>query len=116
LRLFADSNITAPAVKAMRETGFDVVYSGERIFDPGDEALLAEAAADSRVFLTKDHDTGALVHRSLKRHAGVLLLDDLGDANAETDLILSVLATHGPMLASGAFVRVTATGVRMPGV
>jgi hypothetical protein len=45
LRVFADSNITAPAVKAMREAGLDVVYSGERAVYPGDEALLAEAAA-----------------------------------------------------------------------
>ena len=98
----------------MREAGFDVVYSGERAVDPGDEALLAEAAAAGRVFLTKDHDIGALVHLSSKRHAGVLLLDDLGDASAETDLILSALATHGDPLTSGAFLRATVAGVRVP--
>ncbi len=82
-------------MKAIREAGLEVVYSGERAVDPGDEALLAEAAAAGRVFLTKDHDIGALVHVSLKRHAGVLLIDDLGDAGAETELIVSVIATHG---------------------
>ncbi len=98
----------------MREAGFDVVYSGERAVDPGDEALLAEAAAAGRVFITKDHDIGALVHFSLKRHAGVLLMSDLGDASAETDLILSALAMHGATLAFGAFLRATAAGVRVP--
>ena len=98
----------------MREAGLDVVYSGERAVDPGDEALLAEAAAAGRVYLTKDHDIGALVHLSSKRHAGVLPIDDLGDAGAQTELILSVMATHGAPLASGAFLRATVTGVRMP--
>jgi predicted nuclease of predicted toxin-antitoxin system len=98
----------------MREAGLDVVYSGERAVDPGDEALLAEAAAAGRVFLTKDHDIGALVHVSSMRHAGVLLIDDLGNAGAETVLILSVLATHGDPLASSAFLRATVSGVRKP--
>ena len=56
-------------------------------------ALLAEAAADERIFVTKDHDIGALVHRdSLPRH-GVLLVDDPGNAAAETELILAALSS-----------------------
>jgi predicted nuclease of predicted toxin-antitoxin system len=96
----------------MRDAGHDVVYIGERARDPGDEALLAEAVADRRIFVTKDHDIGALVHRDRQPHRGVLLLDDLGDAAAETGLILSVLATQSDRLDSSAFLRVSATGVR----
>lgn len=105
MRLFADSNIVAPAVRALREAGHDVIYSGERAADPGDEVLLAEAASDRRVFLTKDHDIGALVHRDGRAHAGVLLLDDLGDAAAEMALILATLGRDGDRLAAGAFLR-----------
>ena len=79
MRVLADSNIVGPAVRAMRDAGHDVVHIGERARDPGDEALLAEAAADRRIFVTKDHDIGALVHRDRRPHCGVLLLDDLGD-------------------------------------
>jgi predicted nuclease of predicted toxin-antitoxin system len=96
----------------MRDAGHDVVYIGERARDPGDEALLAEAVADRRIFVTKDHDIGALVHRDRQPHRGVLLLDDLGDAAAETGLILSVLATQSDRLDSSALLRVSATGVR----
>jgi len=96
----------------MRDAGHDVVYIGERAGDPGDKALLAEAAANRRIFITKDHDIGALVHRDRHSHCGVLLLDDLGDAAVETRLILSVLAVHSDRLDSSAFLRAAATGVR----
>ena len=58
MRFLADSNIVAQAVHAMRAAGHDVVYLGERTADPGDQALLAEAVAEGRVVLTKDHDIG----------------------------------------------------------
>jgi predicted nuclease of predicted toxin-antitoxin system len=112
LRILADTNIVAQAVRAMRAAGFDVVYVAERPEDPGDEAILAEAAADGRVFVTKDHDIGALVHRDQWPHSGVILLDDLGDAAAESKLILATLSTHEHRLAMSAFLRAGAAGVR----
>jgi predicted nuclease of predicted toxin-antitoxin system len=112
VRLLADSNIVAQAVRAMRAAGHDAVYVGERSADPGDRALLAEAAAEGRIFLTKDHDVGVLVHRDQQPHFGVLLLDDLGDAGAESRLILAALKSHGDRLAAGAFLRATEAGIR----
>jgi len=96
----------------MRDAGHDVAYAGERAADPGDEALLAEAAAKGRIFITKDHDIGTLVHRDRQPHAGVLLLDDLGDVAAETLLILSALSAHRAQLERGEFLRADAAGVR----
>jgi hypothetical protein len=46
------------------------------------------------VFLTKDHDIGTLIHRDRQPHSGMLLVDDLGDAGAETRMILSAIASH----------------------
>ena len=105
MRLFADTNIVAAAVRALRSAGHDVIYSAERSTDPGDEALLVEAVAAGRIFLTKDHDIGALVHRDGQAHAGVLLLDDLGDPAKETRLITATLERDGDRLAAGAFLR-----------
>ncbi len=115
MHILADSNIVALAVRAMRDAGHDVVYVGERARDPGDEALLAEAAVDKRIFVTKDHDIGVLVHRDRHSHCGVVLLDDLGDAAAETGLILSVLAAHNDRLDRSAFLRASTAGVRESG-
>jgi predicted nuclease of predicted toxin-antitoxin system len=112
VRILADSNIVAQAVSTMRAAGHDVVYAGERAMDPGDAALLAEAVADDRVFLTKDHDIGALIHRDLHSHRGVVLLDDLGDPTAEAELALAVFSAHQARLVQFSFLRAGAAGVR----
>jgi len=113
LRLFADTNITAPAVRALRTAGHDVIYSGERASDPGDAVLLAEAATAGRVFLTKDHDIGELVFAHAAAHRGVVLIDDLGDAAKEASLLLAALVDHQIELESAAFLRIDASGVRV---
>lgn len=112
MRLFADTNIVALAVRALRAAGHDVVYSAERPTDPGDAALLAEATSEARIFITKDHDIGALVHRNGQAHAGVLLLDDLGNAQAETDMILAAITDHWTELEACQFLRCHEDGVR----
>jgi len=73
--------------------------------DPGDEARLAQAVRENRVFLTKDHDIGTLVYRDLHPHRGVLLVDDLGAPAAESALIPAALSSHHELLAAGAFLR-----------
>jgi predicted nuclease of predicted toxin-antitoxin system len=112
VRFLADSNIAAQVVHAVRAAGHDVVYLGEREMDPGDQALLVEAVAEGRIILTKDHDIGVLVHRDRQPHCGVLLLDDLGDAAAESSLILATLSSHRDRLAARAFVRAGEAGIR----
>ncbi len=89
-----------------------VAYAAERPADSGDAALLAEAVAEARVFVTKDRDIGTLVHRDLLSHCGVLLIDDLGDPAAEIELILAVLASQENRLAQAAFLRAGSAGVR----
>lgn len=113
MRIFADANIVAPGVRALRDDGHDVVYAAERPADPGDAALLAEACGDGRVFVTKDHDLGVLVFRDGALHAGILLIDDLGGVAAETALLRGALADFADDLAGGAFVRATLNGVRV---
>ncbi len=113
MRLLADTNIAAPAVNALREDGHDVAYTGERPVDPGDLAILAESVADDRVLVTKDHDIGTLVFNEGKPHSGVLLIDDLGSAVEELALLRSAIQAIGNELASGAFVRAGASGIRV---
>lgn len=89
-----------------------MLYSAERSTDPGDEALLKEAKAEGRVLITKDRDMGAHVFRDDVRHAGVLLIDDLGDAAEEAALLLRVLNECERELEAGAFLRAGERGVR----
>lgn len=105
MRLLADSNIVAAAVLVLRGAGHDVVFIGDRAEDPGDNAIIEEAFASGRVLLTKDHDVGALVFRDKKGHAGVLLIDDLGSAQQEVELLTKILAEWDAVLLTGGFVR-----------
>ena len=114
MRILADTNIVAQAVQVLRDAGHDVVYVGERASDPGDEDLLAEAVSEQRVFLTKDLDIGALVHRDLLPHCGVLLIDDLGDPLRESNLLMNLVSTHGEQLVARAFLRAGEAGIREP--
>lgn len=115
MRILADTNIVASAVHALREIGHDVVYVAERPSDPGDFALLAEAVREKRIFVSKDRDIGTLVHRDRQPHCGVLLLDDLGNANAEAKLIVAAFNSHGEQLAESVFLRAGHDGIREPG-
>ena len=77
MRFLADTNIVAPAVRALRDAGHDVAHVAERASDPGDSALLAEALTEHRVFISKDRDIGALVYRDGHAHCGVPLIDSV---------------------------------------
>lgn len=112
MRLFADTNITAPAVRALRAAGHDVVHSADWPADPGDAALLREAFDHGRVFVTKDHDIGTLVFRDGAPHAGILLIDDLGSAAEEAALLGRLCADHEAELTAGAFLRADGSGVQ----
>lgn len=110
MRFLADTNIASHTVKALRADGHDVDYAAERKIDPGDEALLRQAVAERRIVLTKDHDFGALVFAHAAQHAGVVLIDDLGDPTAEATLVSTTIARHSAELSAGAFLRVDANG------
>jgi predicted nuclease of predicted toxin-antitoxin system len=112
VRVLADTNIVSQVVRSLRDGGNDVVYAAEFPRDPGDEALLAQAVKENRIFLTKDHDIGALVYRDMRAHCGVLLVDDLGSAAGESGVILAAFESHEEMLVGGAFLRAGLGGVR----
>lgn len=52
MRIVADSNIQKSTVVALRGDGHDVVWVMERVKDPGDRAILEEAAKTQRVVIT----------------------------------------------------------------
>lgn len=89
-----------------------MIYIGERLEDPGDAEILAESLRSQRILLTKDHDIGVLVFRDNASHAGVVLVDDLGSPEAETDLLINTLAAWEPTLIKRGFVRAGYWGSR----
>ncbi|MBP6011198.1 MAG: DUF5615 family PIN-like protein [Alphaproteobacteria bacterium] len=113
MKLLADTNVVALAVSTLRSAGHDVQHVAERSVDPGDIAILAEAHAERRILVSKDTDIGTLVFRDGYPHAGVLLIDDLGSASAETTLLVALLSRWSSELTSGSFIRAGQWGSRV---
>ena len=101
------------ATATLRAAGHDVVFMAERDIDPGDLEILREANSTGSVLITKDTDIGTLVSRDKHPHAGVLLIDDLGSAQDETDMLVAQVNTWSAELASGAFIRAGLWGSKL---
>lgn len=74
MRLLANENIPASAIKKLRAAGFDVLSAAESMAGASDLDVLARAQSESRVLITQDKDFGELAFRSgLSAACGVIL-------------------------------------------
>jgi predicted nuclease of predicted toxin-antitoxin system len=62
---------------ALVAAGHDVIWAGDWPSDPGDEEILGQAAAESRVLVTLDKDFGELVVHQGRAHCGIVRLVSL---------------------------------------
>lgn len=63
MKFLADENFLGPAVEALREEGFDVVWVLEDLPGATDEEVLNQSVAHGRTLLTFDKDFGYLAFR-----------------------------------------------------
>lgn len=94
------------------EQGHDVVDASGFDPDPGDDALLAMAAAEGRVVVTLDTDFGTMIFTQSIGHSGLVRLPDVR-VPERIQLMEQVLATHGADLVAGAVVTVSGTRIRV---
>jgi predicted nuclease of predicted toxin-antitoxin system len=74
MKFLADENFPRPAVRALREQGFEVARVSEDNPGSADEDILARCTSDRLTLLTLDKDFGELVfHRGLPAECGVIL-------------------------------------------
>lgn len=62
-RLLADENVPGPAVTALRQEGYDIIWMHEEAPGTPDVDVLARAQREARVVLTFDKDFGELAFR-----------------------------------------------------
>jgi predicted nuclease of predicted toxin-antitoxin system len=112
LRFLIDRCAGRRIADRLKALGHDVTEARERAPDPGDDALLAWAAAEQRVLVTMDKDFGTLVYQGGAAHAGIIRLPHVPSAE-RVALIEKLLADYRSSQIEGAIVTVRGTRVRI---
>lgn len=113
MRLLADENVAGSVIRALREAGQDVLSIATTNPGASDDAVLAQAREEGRIFLTHDKDFGELAFRvGAGTSCGVILLR-LGGAGSEEDQRRAVAALLGRDDWAGRFSVIEKDRVRM---
>lgn len=112
MKLLLDSCVSGRAKADLEAAGHDVVWTGDRPQDPGDEQILSSAHREQRVLVTLDNDFGELAVRRGLPHCGILRLVDIASAR-QGAVCNHVLSQYGNVLAGGAIITVEAGRVRI---
>jgi predicted nuclease of predicted toxin-antitoxin system len=113
MTFLADDNFPRPAVQALREAGFDVLWIAQ--INPGaaDDEVLALCVSTSRTILTFDKDFGELAfRRRLKSPCGIVPFPDHPAKSRRSCLARSFGDSVATILGS-AFSVVTRQRIRM---
>ena len=103
MRLLLDTCVSASAVSVLRQAGYDIIWIGEWVNDPGDEDILKLAYTDGLILVTLDKDFGELAVVFGRPHSGIIRLVDF--RSKEQGLVcLKILESHGNELQRGAII------------
>ena len=103
MRLLLDTCVSASAVSVLRQAGYDIIWIGEWVDDPGDEEILKLAYTDGRILVTIDKDFGQLAVVFGQPHSGIIRLVDFRSRD-QGKICLKILESHGEELHEGAIV------------
>jgi predicted nuclease of predicted toxin-antitoxin system len=109
----ADENLPRPAIEALREAGFDVLWITEDNPGATDDEVLELSVSSGRTLLTLDKDFGELAyHRRLPAQCGVVLFRLAPQDPAEIASI-AVFALQSRNSWAGHFSVITRERIRM---
>ncbi len=112
MNLLLDTCVWGKSADELRAAGHDVIWAGDWTEDPGDEEILARAAAEGRVLVTLDKDFGTLAIARGRRHRGLVRIVDIS-ARRQGSVIRYVLQHYGDELQAGAVVTASPGRVRI---
>jgi predicted nuclease of predicted toxin-antitoxin system len=96
-RFYANENLSADLVKALRNLGYDVVTSyeaGNANQGVPDDQVLQTATADNRAVITFNRDDFFALHRSGIDHSGIVVCKDDSDVQGIGQALHDYLATQ----------------------
>ncbi|GMV65171.1 MAG: DUF5615 family PIN-like protein [Candidatus Omnitrophica bacterium] len=111
MKVLLDSCVWGGVKTTLTQAGYDVVWSGDWAFDPGDDEILALAHREGRVCITLDKDFGELAVVYGHPHHGIIRLVGLASWQ-QSDVSRRVLERYGNDLLKGAIVTAEADRLR----
>jgi predicted nuclease of predicted toxin-antitoxin system len=78
MKILLDSCIWGGAKNPLQSAGHDVVWVGDFLKDPGDEAIMQFSISAERIIVTQDKDFGELAIFRGVPHFGIIQCDCLG--------------------------------------
>ncbi|MCB0772038.1 MAG: DUF5615 family PIN-like protein [Flavobacteriales bacterium] len=113
IRFLADENLPAPATRALREQGFEVVSVQERSPGLPDEEVICLGRELDAVILTFDRDYGDLIFRDrMDDPPAVVFFRSKGEGVADAARMLIELMAEKGFDPRGKFTVITKAGVR----
>ena len=112
MRLLLDACVWGGALSELTANGHDVIWVGEWSQDPGDDEILGQAHAASRILVTLDKDFGELAVLHQRPHAGIIRLVNW-PARQQAQICLYVLDHYGEELKRGALVTAEVGRIRI---
>ncbi|MFP4504142.1 MAG: DUF5615 family PIN-like protein [Cyclobacteriaceae bacterium] len=105
MKVMLDSCVWGGAGKVLQTAGYDVIWIGDFLKDPGDEAIITLAFEQDRVLITLDKDSGELaVVKGMPHHGIVRLVDHAG--REQGPVCVQVLHKYRDDLVKGALITV----------
>ncbi len=112
MRVLLDSCIWGGAKKDLDAAGFDVVWVGDFLKDPGDESIMQLSCEQKRIIVTQDKDFGELAIFREVPHFGIIRLVNFR-AGEHGSTVIRTLNLYKSEIIQKAIITVTNNRVRV---
>lgn len=103
IKLLLDTCVYGKAKSALDAKGFDVLWAGDWLEDPGDVEILRRAYESHRILVTLDKDFGELAILNGHPHHGIIRITNC-TALMHAVVTEQIVAKHSDILQQGAII------------
>lgn len=101
IKLLLDTCVWGGVRAQLQTNGYDVIYAGDWLEDPGDDEILARAYQEQRILVTLDKDFGEIAIVRGQPHCGIIRLVNIA-AKQQAAVCVEVLMRYDRELLAGA--------------
>ena len=112
MKVLLDTCVWSGAKKVLTDAGYDTLWVGDFLQDPGDEVIINLAFKENRVLITLDKDFGELAVVKGMPHRGIIRIVDHA-ALEQGPVCVRVLEKYNEDLKKSALITVDKSRIRV---